>query len=186
MKKLILTLLALSATAILANQKDCQEFAEEMTDTLHKTPERVLEIVSLKVEASPECACEIVKQAILDTEAPKESVQNIVEVAIIAAPDQMRLISQCAIAIAPDSIKEVQRVLAKFTPQAGESYSAKAMMYSTKNSSKNPSSGIASQGAQNVETVNPLEGPAFVGLNAETIGEEPFVAVQTVEDPSAQ
>jgi hypothetical protein len=49
-----------------------------------------------------------------------------VETAIQAAPDQMRLIAQCAIATAPQSLSRVQELLARLEPAAGEAASAKS------------------------------------------------------------
>ena len=70
--------------------------------------------------AAPGCACEIVKAAIEASKANARWSRAIVESAATAAPDKMRLISQCAVAVAPMSLDEVQAVIAKPDPNAGE------------------------------------------------------------------
>jgi hypothetical protein len=82
---------------------------------------KVLEIVSAEVAASPSCACEVVKAAIEGAEADAKLVAAIVEAAVVAAPEQMRLVAQCAVAVAPDALAEVQAVMAKLDPNLGES-----------------------------------------------------------------
>ena len=82
---------------------------------------KVLEVVATQVSAAPGCSCEIVKAAIEGSNAKPATVAAIVETAITAAPEQMRLISQCAVAVAPDALPQVQAVLAKLDPNTGKS-----------------------------------------------------------------
>lgn len=77
---------------------------------------KVLEIVSNEVTATPTCSCEIVKAAIQAFKANAKMVAAIVEVAAIAAPDQLHMIAKCAIAVAPDASAEVQAVVKKLDP----------------------------------------------------------------------
>jgi hypothetical protein len=115
-----LTLISLSA------EVDCLKLFVSVKHATIAEPSKVLEIVSDEVTAAPGCACEIVKAAIEGIQAKPKTVAAIVEAAVIAAPEQMRLISQCAVAVAPDALAEVQAVLAKLDPNRGESgYSAK-------------------------------------------------------------
>ena len=79
-------------------------------------PDLVVELVEAEVAANPSCACEIVKSAIHASHANPQLVAGIVEVAAMAAPEHLRMISQCAIASAPDSAMAVHRVLAKIDP----------------------------------------------------------------------
>jgi hypothetical protein len=74
----------------------------------------VLEIVERAVRANPECSCEIVKASIQATHADVKLVASIVEVVALSAPEQLRLAAQCAVAVAPDALEEVQLVLAKY------------------------------------------------------------------------
>jgi len=92
---------------------------------------KVLEIVEAEVSANPTCACEIVKAAIKASEADVQLVVAITETAITAAPDSMRIVSQCAIATMPESIAEVQALLARIDPNSGD-----GDIYSSKGSSK--------------------------------------------------
>jgi hypothetical protein len=55
-----------------------------------------------------------VKAAIVAADADKKTVALIVDTAILEAPDQLRIIAQCAIAIAPDAIAKIQAVVEKY------------------------------------------------------------------------
>ena len=106
-----------SATAAV----DCSELSKSVKNAVAAEQSQVLEIVSAQVAAAPDCACENVKAAIEGSKANAETVAAIVEAAAIAAPEQLRLVSQCAVAVAPDALGEVQAVLAKLDPNLGES-----------------------------------------------------------------
>lgn len=81
----------------------------------------MIEIVADMVVRNPGCSCEVVKAAIEKSEPDAKTVAAIVEAASLAAPERMRLIAQCAIAMAPDALGEVQAVLARLDPNRGES-----------------------------------------------------------------
>lgn len=98
---------------------DCPLLAMVVQRRVAAEPARTLEIVQQEVGLNPNCACEIVKAAITGSEADATQVAAIVETACLAAPDMMRIISQCAIATVPDALERVQAVLAKLDPNAG-------------------------------------------------------------------
>ncbi len=100
---------------------DCVQLAASVKAAAAAEQSKVLEIVSREVAAAPNCSCEVVKAAIEGSGADVAAVAAIVESAILASPENMRLISQCAIAVAPDALVEVQSVLAKLDPNSGES-----------------------------------------------------------------
>lgn len=105
---------------------DCLELAVSVKHSVAEKPSNVLEVVEKEVSASPDCACEIVKAAIQGSEADSKLVASIVETAATAAPEKMRLVSQCAVAVAPDALGEVQAVMNRLDPNLGESsYSSK-------------------------------------------------------------
>lgn len=102
---------------------DCNKLALSVKKAVMAERSKVLEIVSNQVSAAPGCACEIVKASIQasgteDAPASADTVAAIVEAAAVAAPEQLRLISQCAVAVAPDSLARVQAVLFKLDPQS--------------------------------------------------------------------
>jgi hypothetical protein len=99
----------------------CDRVALSLSQRVKMEPSRLLEIVEREVAANPGCVCEIVKSAINAGEHDGERVVSIVETAIHAAPESMRIISQCAIAAAPDSVSNVQALLARLDPNSGES-----------------------------------------------------------------
>lgn len=99
---------------------DCLQLSASVKAAVAAEQSKVLEIVSAEVAAAPACACEVVKAAIEGAGADTATVAAIVETAITASPENMRLISQCAIAVAPDALVEVQTLLAKLDPNSGE------------------------------------------------------------------
>ena len=104
---------------------DCSKLSTAVKVAVAANPEKVLEIVSTQVAQNESCACEIVKAAIMTTNADKKLVGDIVTAAIESAPDHVRIIGQCAVAVAPDALAEVQTIVAKTDANAGEGYSAK-------------------------------------------------------------
>ena len=100
---------------------DCLKLSLYVKQAASTEQSKVLEIVAKEVGSAPDCACEIVKSAIEGSSADAKLVGAIVEVAATAAPEQMRLISQCAVAVAPDALVNVQAVMAKLDPNLGES-----------------------------------------------------------------
>ncbi|RYD25908.1 MAG: hypothetical protein EOP87_23610 [Verrucomicrobiaceae bacterium] len=99
----------------------CSSLSLAVTDRINHDPSDMLEIVHEETAANPSCACEIVKAAIQTTDGDTSKVVAIVETAVTTAPEHLRLISQCAIAAAPESLTEVQALLATLDPGAGES-----------------------------------------------------------------
>jgi len=130
MKGLRLTLLGAALIATPASaESECAKLAVKVKSTAERAavdPVELLQLIDREVAAHPDCACEIVKTAILGTGCDDATVGYIVETAVRAAPDQMRLIAQCAIAAAPESLGRVQEVMNRLDPGAGETASAKS------------------------------------------------------------
>jgi hypothetical protein len=118
-----LTLISLPALA--AEDTDCYELSMTVSKAVTAAPDSVLVTVQQQVAANPACSCEVVKAAIVASEADRQLVGQIVSTAVEAAPENLRIIAQCAIAVAPDALPEVQAVLAQLDPQGGETGSAK-------------------------------------------------------------
>jgi hypothetical protein len=121
-------------------------------------------------------------------------VGQIVSAAIEAAPEKMRIIAQCAIAVAPDALPEVQAVIAKLDPQAGDGYPVVGAKggtakdgYSKGGYSKGgyEKGGMAKGGAKegpivDVKPASPLDGPYLVpGI---PFIHPPFVTPPSVSD----
>lgn len=117
---------------------DCGDLFLSVEQRVKLDESEVLAIVETELKANPSCACEIVKAAIKATDAEASGVLQIVELAIQTVPEQMRMISQCAIASAPGSIAGIQALLARLDSNAGESGS----------SSKSSKSGESSKDAK--------------------------------------
>jgi hypothetical protein len=102
-------------------ETDCLNLAVSVKHAVAAKPSEVLQIVEKEVSANADCACEVVKAAIQGAEADAKTVAGIVEVAASVAPDKMRLISQCAVAVAPEALTDVQAVMSRLDPNRGES-----------------------------------------------------------------
>ena len=116
---------ALLATIPVATAADCYSISKLVAKAISAQPKNVLSIVSDQISANESCACEVVKAAIVITEADKKLVAQIVEQAIEAAPEKVSLITTCALAVAPDAHAEVMEVAAKYSKGSGEGESAK-------------------------------------------------------------
>ncbi|GAA5478891.1 hypothetical protein [Haloferula helveola] len=129
---LAITLAAgIATTAAFAEKPvDCSPIAARTQTTAERAtvdPIELLKLVDKEVAAYPDCACEVVRAAIIGTNCDDAIVGYVVETAVRAAPEHMRLIAQCAIATAPDSLTRVQEVLSRLDPAAGkEGKSAKS------------------------------------------------------------
>ncbi|MFK7910322.1 MAG: hypothetical protein AB8F34_06925 [Akkermansiaceae bacterium] len=109
-----------------ADKKDCYQIYTAVKKAVTAQPSKVLELVKTSVAQNESCACEIVKAAIVASDADKKLVAGIVESAISSAPEKVRIIGQCAVAVAPDALAEVQAVVTKYGAGSGDSgYSAK-------------------------------------------------------------
>lgn len=127
LSSLILAAMVSGAAPLLA-EDSCYDRSVAVTKMVSNEPDKVLEIVEREVAATPLCSCEIVKAAIETTEADRDLVAQIVATAIGAAPEKMRIIAQCAVAVAPDALPNVMKVLAALDPNKGEGYSEKGVM----------------------------------------------------------
>ncbi|HEY8960989.1 MAG TPA: hypothetical protein VIM57_02220 [Luteolibacter sp.] len=94
-----------------------------LQDKISRNPAEVLAIVTEEVTGHPNDVCEIVKLAIQASSADVTVTAKIVEAAVMAQPASMRLAAQCAMAVMPDALAEIQAVLAKLDP-AGASGSS--------------------------------------------------------------
>lgn len=104
---------------------NCSKIALSLEQRIKLDRAKLLELVESEMTANSGCACEIVKAAIKASEADVPLVVSIVETAITASPENMRMISQCAIASLPESVGEVQALLARLDPNRGDGYSSK-------------------------------------------------------------
>ena len=114
---IIATAVGLSPT-LMAEEPDCTKVSDTVKKLVGAKPDHVLEIVERQTAVNPTCSCEVVKAAIVATEADRKLVGQIVATAIEAAPDKMSIITSCAIAVAPDALEEIKAILAKLDPKA--------------------------------------------------------------------
>lgn len=134
---------------------DCPSVALAVGQRIKLDSSKVLEVVESEVGANPTCACEIVKTSIKESDADIPQVVSIVETAINVTPENMRIISQCAIAAMPESVAAVQSLLAKLDPNSGNAGTKSAKSSKDAKSAKEE---IASATTP-PETPNPLDLP---------------------------
>lgn len=151
---------ALLATIPVSAAEDCYAISKLVAKKIAAQPKNVLSIVSEQITANESCACEIVKAAIVTTEADKKLVAQIVEQAIEAVPTKVSLITTCALAVAPDAHAEVMEVAAKYSKGSGEGDSAKGG--SAKGGSAKESSAKGAVATMPIASFSPLD---FIGLD---------------------
>jgi len=134
----------------------CETVGLSVRQQLKLDPSLLLEAVEREVSANAGCACEIVKAAIQESAADPELVAKIVEVAIMAAPESMRIISQCALAVMPESLAAVQSLLARLDPGGGDGVSGAKSAKSAKGAKVVLSKGVI---AKPVVWPDPLDLP---------------------------
>lgn len=122
--KLLLVTAALGTAPIYAQDAepaDCTAIVASVTNSIEADKSEVLNVVSTQVGATPNCACEIVKAAIVASEASNDLVGQIVETAINAAPGKSSLIAQCATSEAPGALAQINAgvINAGGTPAGG-------------------------------------------------------------------
>lgn len=116
MKTVCNILFALLLSLAPVHSETCKEVQKITIEQVAVAPDAVLSVVDELVNKFPECSCEIVKAAIQTTKADAKLVGKIVDIAIQAAPEQMRMIAQCAIAAAPDAVNTITKVWQKYQP----------------------------------------------------------------------
>ncbi len=105
-----------SAPAV--SQASCDQLAARVRLRIINKPHRLLYLVITSVSQNPDCACAVVRAAILASRADAKTVAAIAGVAILAAPASYQLICSCAVEVAPDSIAEVKAIMSQVAPGA--------------------------------------------------------------------
>ena len=143
-------------------ESNCLSISLSLEQRIKLADSKLLEVVETEIKANPACSCEIVKTAITASDADVERVVSIVESSIIAAPEMMRIISQCAIATVPESLAGVQSVLAKYEANGGDGGSSAKSAKDSKDSKAVAPDSVAAM-------PNPLDFPGH-GPVGPTIG----------------
>jgi hypothetical protein len=81
----------------------CDAISKDVREAVSKDPSKVLMIVEDALVINESCACEIVKAAIMASNANDSTVQQIVQTALAVAPKMSAIIAECAAAVAPNS-----------------------------------------------------------------------------------
>jgi hypothetical protein len=162
--KFALTAVLLSVTSVAsAELADSVKLSKAVKVAVAADSSKVLEIVAANIAANESCACEIVKAAIVASDADKKLVADIVNTAILAAPSQIRVIAQCAMATAPDAVSNIQAIVERYD-SAGGSHSSKGGLADEK--------GVID--APDADGPNPLDYP-FQSINDPIVKESRWI-----------
>ena len=144
---------------------DCEDVARIVTSQIEEKPENVLIVVEDAMATHDKCACEIVKAAIVTSQANEKLVGEIVFTAVISSEKMAPTIAECAISVAPDSASQIRGALKRALSDGGD-ISAEPVGYYEDNtgsgggkevvSSKNPS-----YGKEPPPIAEPVEDPGF-------------------------
>jgi len=103
-----------------ADSSDCSRISLSVARRIKLDVARTLEVVESEVASNPGCAGEIVKSSIKASGADVSLVVLIVETAITVSPENMRMISKCAIATMPEAVAKIQALLARLDANSGD------------------------------------------------------------------
>lgn len=151
-------------------ESNCESISLSVEQGIRLDESRLLEIVETEVKANPGCSCEVVKTAIKASEADVGKVVSIVETSITAAPEMMRIVSQCAIAAMPESLAGVQALMAKYDANSGDAGPSAKSAKSSKDAKASPAEEVAAN-------PNPLDFPGNgpVGPTLQGQGGQPLI-----------
>ncbi len=121
-----LAFLAFSSCAF-AQSSNCDDISRDVSAAIQKDPSKALMIVEDALVINESCACEIIKAAIIASQADSALVNQIVQTGISVAPKMSGVIVDCATAASPGStISNVETVASVDPTDSG------------KNADKNP------------------------------------------------
>jgi hypothetical protein len=186
--KFALSAVLLSAAPIAAaDTMNCLKLSESVKAAVVADSSQVLRIVATSVAANESCACEIVKAAIIAADADEALVGKIVSTAILEAPSEARMITQCAIATAPDAIAVVLAVATEEESSSEGDSSSEVGPTPEGTSAEGGSSSEGGSGAFSNVSYNPLNTPFQSSVITPTTGSAdvrtaPEFFLQPVED----
>ena len=163
--KFALTAVLLSFVSVAsADVADSAKLSKAVKVAVAADSSKVLEVFAANIALNESCACEIVKAAIVASDADKKLVAEIVNTAILAAPSQIRMITQCAMATAPDAVSSIQAIVERYDSAGGEGHSAKGGLADEK--------GVIT--APEADGPNPLDYP-FKSINDPIVKESRWI-----------
>ena len=112
---LFLSLVTSASLAVAGGSSPCDNIAKDVSTAVAKDPAKVLMIVEDALVINENCACEVVKAAIVAANADKSTVQQIVQTALAVAPKMAAVINECANAAAAGSIDSLAAASAEPT-----------------------------------------------------------------------
>lgn len=128
--------IAMASTAFAGAPDTCSDVANDVRTAVSKDPSKVLMIVEDALVINESCACEIVKAAIMASNADKALVERITQEAIDVAPKMAAIIAECANAVVPGSVAAAEP--AAETVAAAEPAAETATAAEPTSSGKNP------------------------------------------------
>lgn len=89
------------SSRVQAQSSGCEDIARDVAAAIEKDPSKALMIVEDALVINESCACEIVKAAIVASQADSTLVNQIVQTGISVAPKMSGVIMDCATAVSP-------------------------------------------------------------------------------------
>ena len=114
-------------SALQAQSGGCEDISRDVAVAIQNDPSKTLMIVEDALVINESCACEIIKAAILASQADSAMVNQIVQTGISVAPKMSGVIMDCATAISPAATVSTVAATPSYDPT-----------YSEKNPDKNP------------------------------------------------
>lgn len=120
-------LLFAGSSVAIAQSSGCEDISKDVATAIKNDPSKTLMIVEDALVINESCACEIIKAAIVSSQADSSLVNQIVQTGISVAPKMSGVIMDCATAISPSATVTPTAVIPTEDPT-----------YSGKNPDKNP------------------------------------------------
>ena len=90
-----------SSTLAQAQSSGCDDISRDVASAIQKDPSKALMIVEDALVINESCACEIIKAAIIASQADSALVNQIVQTGISVAPKMSGVIMDCATSVSP-------------------------------------------------------------------------------------
>jgi len=98
----------------------CEDISKDVSAAIQKDPSKTLMIVEDALVINEACACEIIKAAILASQADSGLVNQIVQTGISVAPKMSGVIMDCATSVSPAAVTSVVSSSSDYLTDSGK------------------------------------------------------------------
>jgi len=170
----LLLIATLSGFSAVYAEKADHDYANMFAKANAQSEEKLLAVVGQAISEDEGQICKIIQEAIVASEATEELVVDVVEAALEAHPEKHRLITECAVAVAPDSKAAIESASKQYVtatdvdPSYSDAKSADVEYSDAKGGVSNQETGDPPV-IPNTTDINPLDFPQG-GLLANPVG----------------